>query len=93
MRRIFAALTIAAASAALLAASIASADAQTRKKGPRQLTITKRSFLDNGKYPPVGSMQRYVTMYTQTNYLPYYDQRGRYGAETLPGRFGPFSPW
>lgn len=91
MRRIFAALTIATASAALLAVS--SAEAQSRKQGPRQLTITKRSFLDNGKYPPVGSMQRHVTMYTQTNYLPFYDQRGRYGVETLPGRFGPFSPW
>ena len=85
---------------ALLTAAVAmafttvAAEAQSRKKNPpRQITITKRSFLDNGKYPPVGSMQRYTTMYTQTNFPAYYHQRSRYGVETLPGRFGPMQPW
>lgn len=93
MRKSFALFALAGAAAALVFTSVA-AEAQSRKKNaPRQLTITKRSFLDNGKYPPIGSMNRYATMYTQHNYLPYYDQRGRYGVETLPGRFGAFSPW
>lgn len=93
MRRILAALVITAGSAALLAASVISAEAQTRKKkSPRQLTITQRNFLDSGKYPPVGSMNRYVTMDTTHGYPAYMYQRGRYGLETLPGRFGPWSP-
>lgn len=93
MRRFFTALVLAAASASLLAATIANADAQTRKKkSPRELTITQRSFLDSGKYPPVGSMQRHVTMDTHLNVPAYMHHRGRYGGETLPGRFGPWSP-
>jgi len=92
MRRLFAALALAAGSAAMLAMTVASAEAQSRKKNPRQLTITQRSFLDNGKYPPVGSTRRYVTMFSDHNYLPYHDHRSRYGLETLPGRFGPWSP-
>ncbi len=93
-RRAVATLVIAASSAAMLAVTVASAEAQSRKKkNPRQLTITQRSFLDSGKYPPVGSMQRYVTMDTAHNFPAYLHHRSRYGAETLPGRFGAWSPW
>lgn len=93
MRRIFAVLALAAGSAAMLAMTVASAEAQSRKKkNPRQLTITQRSFLDNGKVPPPGSMHRYVTIGTAHNLPPYMHHSSRYGAETLPGRFGPWSP-
>ncbi len=92
MRRIFTALVIAASTATFLAATIVSADARTRKKNPRVLVITKRSFLDSGKYPAIGSMNRYVTMDTVFGYPAYMSQRGRYGLETLPGRFGPSWP-
>ena len=93
MRHILTALVIAASSATLLAATMVSADAQTRKKkDPRTLVIQQRSFLDSGKIPLFGSMNRYVIMDTQHGFPAYYHQRGRYGAETLPGRFGPFQP-
>ena len=91
MRRLLPALVVAAFSASLLAS--AAAEAQTRKKtSPRPLTITQRSFLDSGKIPLMGSLNRYVTMDTQLNYPAYSHQRGRYGMETLPGRFGAFWP-
>ena len=49
-RRAVATLVIAASSAAMLAVTVASAEAQSRKKkNPRQLTITQRSFLDSGQ--------------------------------------------
>ncbi len=92
MRRFYTALVIAASTASFLAITAASADAQTRKKNPRLLVITKRSFLDSGNYPAIGSMNRYVTMDTVYGYPAYMSQRGRYGLETLPGRFGPNWP-
>ncbi len=93
MRRLIAALVIAASSASLLAVTIAEAEAQTRrKKAPRTLVIKQRSFTDSGKYPPVGSLQRYVTMDSAHPFPAYYHHRGLYGGETLPGRFGVFSP-
>ena len=92
MRRLFTALVIAASTVGFLAAMVASADARTRKKNPRILVITKRSFLDSGKYPAVGSMNRYVTMDTVYGSPAYMSQRSRYGLETLPGRFGPNWP-
>ena len=92
MRRLIAVLTLFAGAGTLLAVTILEANAQARRGGPRTLTIKQRSFLDSGKYPPAGSMQRYVTNDT-ANYSPPYGHMGaRYGMETLPGRFGPFSP-
>ena len=91
MRRLFPAFVIAAFSASLLAS--AAAEAQTRKKtSPRPLTITPRSFLDSGKVPLMGSLNRYVIMDTVHNYPAYSHQRSRYGMEMLPGRFGAFWP-
>ena len=92
MRRLFTAFVIAASSATLLAATMASADAQTRKKNPRQITITKRSFLDSGKHPLPGTMNRYVTMDTHYGVRPYHNTFVGSGSSSLPGRFGPFWP-
>lgn len=77
-------LAVAASIMALFAAT--AADAQSRSNRP--LIIKKRSFLDTGKVVPVGSESRYVTDTVRFNRTPdYYSQRGRYGAETLPGPF------
>ena len=86
MRLTRSACLAAACVAALLAASVA--DAQARSRGSRPLTVHKRSFLDTGKIVPLGSESRYVSdtvRYNRTS--DYYSQRGKYGSETLPGPF------
>lgn len=89
MRRLTSLILTAAASAALLSASIATADAQRR--GERPLTIRKsKSFLNPGYYPPVGSLQKYVTNQTELGKPAYYHPRSSFGQSTLPGRFGVF---
>ncbi len=80
-------LATAASLAALFAASTI-AEAQTRRAHSRPLTVKKRSFLDAGKVVPVGSQSGYVQAGHYFNRTPdYYMNRGRYGGETLPGRF------
>ncbi len=93
MRHILTALAIFASSTAFVAVTVESAEAQARKRtAPRTLVIQQRSFLDSGKHPLPGSLNRYVTNDIQHPHPAYYHQRGRYGLETLPGRFGAFSP-
>ncbi len=86
MRLTRSACLAAASMAALLAATVA--DAQARSRASHPLTVHKRSFLDTGKIVPIGSESRYVSdtiRYNRTS--DYYSQRGKYGSETLPGPF------
>ena len=88
LRPVFAAAAICVGVSFLATTSV---EARTRKHPSPQgqtLTVKKRSFLDSGKVVPVGSESNYVTAgqyFTRTS--DYYYARGRYGNETLPGRF------
>jgi len=88
MRR-FAKLMLAAGSLALLAGTITSAEAQSRRyRGERPtVVIKKRSFLDSGRVVPVGSLSGYVNVGTIYNKPAFYNQRSQYGTETLPRTF------
>jgi hypothetical protein len=83
----FAKLMFAAGTLALVAGTISSAEAQSRRyRGERPtVVIKKRSFLDSGTVVPVGSLNNYVSVggIAETND----NLRGRYGRETLPRRF------
>jgi len=85
--RHFAKLMLAVGTLALVAGTISSAEAQSRRyRGERPtVVIKKRSFLDSGRVVPVGSLNNYVSVggYAETND----NYRGRYGRETLPRRF------
>ena len=67
------------------------AEAQTRQRRgepPRTLTVKKRSFLDSGRVVQVGSESGYMQASSQFNRVSdSFNARGRYGNETLPGRF------
>lgn len=93
MRRIIAAVLIAAGSAAMLTVTIADAEAQSRKKGKgaRELTVTGRSFTNSGKHPLPGAEHRYVEQFTVTN-RPIYMNAAGFGNSALPGQFGAFHP-
>ena len=92
MKRPFILATAAALAALFCAAAIAEAQPRQRRGEPaRPLTVQKRSFLDSGKVVPVGTESHYVRDIFDLQRSPdYYYARGRYGGETLPGRFGVF---
>src|SRR4051812_21945268 len=78
----------------LVAASLTSADAQTRTRKPLRLTVTPRSYLEPGNVVPVGSLQNYATF----NLLspPSTAPQITWGESNLPPRIGggrnPFGP-
>ncbi len=84
-------LIAASVSLAALFAGATLAEAQTRHKRASAapvLTVKKRSFLDSGRVVQIGTESHYLDSSTTQNRAPdYYSNRGRYGAETLPGRF------
>ena len=91
MSRIVRNLTIAvAATMAVALTGMTIAEAKT-SRGVRQLVVKKRPFTDSGRVVPVGTEANYVydTMQHQHT-ADYYTNRGAYGGETLPGRFGVF---
>ena len=85
-------LVVAASFAAALAgATIAEAKAKPHHRSARALLVKKRPFTDAGRVVPVGTESNYVTDSTMRGRTSdYYTNRGAFGGETLPGRFGVF---
>jgi len=94
MRR-FAAIAALSIAALTVAASIAEAQTQLRRRGEEVLilNVRPRSFLDPGKVVPVGSLNRYATNGVLSYMVspPWQHQRERFGEGTLPDPIhGPF---
>ena len=82
---------VVAASLAVSFAGAAAAKTKPHHHSAHALLVKKRPFTDSGRVVPVGTEANYVydTMQHQHT-ADYYTNRGAYGGETLPGRFGVF---